>query len=91
MNAIRIVDGSEDAALNCLNIDPTGKYFVTGGNDMTVGLWSYDEGAKYFVGKAHSGGVTKVVVAPGGKNILSVGTEGSICIWRTPDAETLPQ
>lgn len=91
MNAIRIVDGSEDAAINAMSIEPDGRFFVTGGADMKVSLWGYNDGSKYFEGKAHSGAVQKVVVAPGGRNILSVGTEGSICIWRTPSADRLPK
>jgi len=85
MNTIRIVDGSEVAEVNTLNINKSGYYFVSGSADRKVLLWNYDEGSKYYEGEAHSGAVTKVKISPDEKTIVSVGTEGGICIWRVPD------
>ena len=41
MNAIRIVDGSESAEINTLDISHDGHFFVSGGADKKVKLWHY--------------------------------------------------
>jgi len=79
--AIRILDGSESAALNALAISADGAALVSGGVDKDVKLWGYDEGHCYFVGKGHSGAVTKVKISPNMKYIVSTGSEGAIFIW----------
>lgn len=86
MNAIRIVDGSETAALNSLDINGDGRFFVSGGSDKKVTLWNYDEGSKYYVGEGHSGAVAVVKISPDEKRIVTVGTEGGIFIWKVPDS-----
>mmetsp|Transcript_24667 Transcript_24667/g.53859 ORF Transcript_24667/g.53859 Transcript_24667/m.53859 type:complete len:640 (-) Transcript_24667:151-2070(-) len=85
MQPIRILDGSETAEVNTLAIsaqDPG--FFVSGGSDKKVVVWNYDEGSEYYEGSAHSGAVAKVVIAPDEKTIISVGTEGAVCIWTAP-------
>jgi len=85
LQAIRIVDGSETAEVNTLDISGDGRFFVSGGADKKVVLWNYDEGSKYYEGEAHSGAITKAKVAPDEQTIVSVGTEGGICIWKVPE------
>lgn len=85
MNAIRIIDGSEKAEVNTLDINSNGYFMVSGGSDKKVVLWNYDEGSKYFEGEGHSGAVSKVRISPDEKRIVSVGTEGGIFIWRIPE------
>lgn len=43
-NPIRIIDGSQTDALNCLAITEDGEKFVCGGGDKLVKVWLYDEG-----------------------------------------------
>jgi len=80
--AIRILDGSDTAELNALAISATGDVVVSGGGDKDVKLWGYDEGHCYFVGKGHSGEITKVKISPDGEKIVTVGAEGAIFIWQ---------
>jgi len=84
-SAIRIVDGSQSAAVNALALCPQGEYFVSGGGDKLVKLWHYDNGEELKVGVAHSGSVMKALVAPDRGTVVSVGDEGAIMIWRFPE------
>uniref|UniRef100_A0A7S0ILU1 Cilia- and flagella-associated protein 52 n=1 Tax=Calcidiscus leptoporus TaxID=127549 RepID=A0A7S0ILU1_9EUKA len=85
MQAIRILDGSDVAEVNTLAISKSDEpLFVSGGADKKVCVWNYNEGAMHYEGTAHSGAVKKVMVAPDEKTIVSVGSEGAICIWTTP-------
>jgi len=80
--AIRILDGSDNAELNALAISAGGDVVVSGGGDKDVKLWGYDEGHCYFVGKGHSGAITKVKISPDNEKIVTVGSEGAIFIWQ---------
>jgi len=84
MNAIRIVDGSEEADVNSLHINDDGRFFVSGGGDKKVLLWNYDEGSKYYEGDGHSGAVSRVRISPDERRVVSVGSEGGIFIWKVP-------
>mmetsp|Transcript_42589 Transcript_42589/g.99981 ORF Transcript_42589/g.99981 Transcript_42589/m.99981 type:complete len:612 (+) Transcript_42589:132-1967(+) len=84
-SAIRIVDGSTSAEVNTLDIAGSGEFFVSGGGDKVVKLWHYDEGQTQAIGIGHSGAITKVVVSPDQRNIVSVGDEGAILIWNIPE------
>ena len=80
--AIRVLDGSESAEINSLDISTDGEMIITGGGDKEVKVWGYDEGQCFRVGKGHSGAVTKVKFTPDGEKIVSVGAEGAIFIWQ---------
>lgn len=81
-----MLDGSQTDEVNTLAITAEGEHFVSGGQDKTVKLWSYDEGISYYQGTGHSGAITKIAIAPNQKFIVSVGTEGAIFMWHTPEA-----
>lgn len=80
--AIRILEGSNAAEINALDISAAGDVVVTGGGDKDVKIWGYDEGHCYHVGKGHSGSITKVKFTPDGQKIVTVGAEGAIFIWQ---------
>lgn len=84
--AIRMLDGSATGELNALAITAEGEHFVSGGQDKLVKLWSYDEGISYFQGVGHSGAITKIAIAPNQSYIVTVGTEGAIFMWHTPES-----
>ncbi len=73
------------AEVNTLDISGSGEFFVSGGGDKLVKLFHYDEGQCQAVGIGHSGTVTKVVVSPDQRNVVSVGDEGAILIWNIPE------
>jgi len=83
--AIRILDGSLDNVINCLDITEDGEAFVSAGADKIVKLWGYDEGYCYAQGVGHSGNVLKCRISPDGKTIVSVGEEGAIFLWTMPE------
>jgi WD40 repeat protein len=39
----------------------------------------------YYEGEGHSGSITKVKISPDQKTIISVGNEGAILFWTTPE------
>jgi WD40 repeat protein len=86
-SAIRVVDGSETAEINSLDVSSDGTQVVTGGGDKDIKVWGYDEGACFHVGKGHSGAVTKVKFTPDGQKIVTVGSEGAIFIWQNMPLE----
>jgi len=86
--AIRMLDGSDSGELNALAITDQGEHFISGGEDKIVKLWDYDEGIIYFQGVGHSGGITKIAIAPNQQFFVSTGAEGGIFVWKMP-AEVL--
>jgi cilia- and flagella-associated protein 52 len=85
--AIRVVDGSNDAEINALDISVAGDAIVIGGGDKEVKVFGYDEGHCARVGRGHSGAITKVKFTPDGQRIVTVGAEGAIFIWRNAPLE----
>jgi len=83
--AIRILDASETAQMNSLDIDSDGEILVSGGGDKTVKVWGYDEGHCYFTGHGHSSSISQVVVSPDRSSIVSVGYEGAVLVWDFPE------
>ena len=83
---IRMLDGSDSGEINALAITNEGEHCVSGGEDKTVKIWDYDEGICYWEGVGHSGGISRVAISPDHKFIVSVGTEGAIFMWHTPEA-----
>ena len=71
--AIRMLDGSATGELHTLAITASGEHFVSGGQD-------------YFHGTGHSGAIQKIAIAPNGKFIVTVGSEGAIFMWHTPES-----
>ena len=57
---------------------------VCGGEDKVVKFWDYDEGLAHYQGVGHSGGITKIAIAPNQQFFVSTGTEGGIFIWKMP-------
>merc|ERR1711981_1201874 len=86
-SAVRLIDGSETAAVNTLSVTSDGELFLSGGADQAVRLWHYDQGICLFVGEKHSGDVMKATVSPDRSMIVSVGNEGAIMIWKMPQTE----
>lgn len=83
--AIRMLDGSDSGEINALAITESGDWCVSGGEDKKVKIWNYDEGICYYEGIGHSGGISKIAMSPDQKFIVSVGAEGAIFMWHTPE------
>lgn len=83
--AIRMLDGCDSGEINTLAITSAGEHFVSGGEDKRVKLWDYDEGICYYHGIGHSGNISRIAVSPDQSFIVTVGTEGAIFMWHTPE------
>jgi len=88
VDKIRELQGSDTSAVNALALGPLGEWFVTGGGDKLVRLWHYDDGVQRKLGIGHSGSITKALISPDRRNIVSVGDEGAIMIWAFPDVDS---
>lgn len=38
-----------------------------------------------YTGTGHSGSITKVAISPDTRTVISVGTDGAVFLWRTPE------
>ncbi|CAD7955187.1 unnamed protein product [Amoebophrya sp. A25] len=83
--AIRVLEGSVEGELATLSMSASGSHFVSGSQDRMVKLWDYDLGMASHVGIGHSGTINGVAVAPDQSFVVSVGAEGAIFIWKTPE------
>lgn len=87
--AIRIIDGSEDNPMSCLDVTTEGEFFVSGSADKTVKIWHYDDGIPVAEGLGHSGIVTALKISPDQRTIVSVGSSGEIIFWEVPPVQQL--
>jgi WD40 repeat protein len=80
---VRMVDAS-DGEINFIDINKSGEYFITGGEDKILKVWEYDTADNLFVGLGHSGTINRAKIAPSQDFIVSVGADGSILFFETP-------
>jgi WD40 repeat protein len=78
-----MLDGS-DGEINTIDINKSGEYFLTAGEDKILKIWEYDTGDNLFVGLGHSGTINRAKIAPSQDFIVSVGADGSILFFETP-------
>lgn len=83
--AIRVIDGSDDNMMSCLDINDRGDFFVSGALDKILKIWHYDNGIAVAKGYGHSGNIKMVKISPDQKSIVSVGSNGEIIFWEMPD------
>ena len=60
---------------------PDGQYFVSGGEDNTVKLWSINIGRCIYTFKGHSDSVNSLAICPEGKHIVSGSRDKTIKLW----------
>jgi len=84
--AIRVLEGSQEADLHTLDISKSGSHFISAGQDRIVKLWDYEEGLCKYYGVGHSGTISCAKISPDQTFIVTVGLEGAIFIWRMPEA-----
>lgn len=84
---LREVDGSLNGSVNCMDISTNGKFFVSGGDDKLIKLWSYDDAEPLYIGIRHSAPVMAIKISPGDKFIVSVSADGCILKWKFPESQ----
>jgi len=82
--AIRILEGSQEAEVATLSMAASGSHFVSGSADRLVKFWNYDTGLVEAIGAGHSGTVNSVAISPDQSFAVSVGDEGAIFLWDVP-------
>eukprot|EP00596_Hydrurales_sp_CCMP1899_P010086 CAMPEP_0119036362 /NCGR_PEP_ID=MMETSP1177-20130426/4048_1 /TAXON_ID=2985 /ORGANISM="Ochromonas sp, Strain CCMP1899" /LENGTH=583 /DNA_ID=CAMNT_0006996151 /DNA_START=295 /DNA_END=2046 /DNA_ORIENTATION=- len=87
--AIRIIDGSDEAPMTGLDITRDGDFFISCSNDKLIKLWTYDEGVNVATGRGHSGEIKACRISPDEKTVVSVGSTGEILFWELPDTQKL--
>lgn len=81
---IREIEGSSIGTLNCLDISPNGRSFVTGSNDCTVKIWEYNSADITHISISHAAVITACKFSPNGKHIITTSADGTIIIWNYP-------
>jgi len=67
--------------LTALAVAPSGKEFLSGAVDGSVGYWSIEEEVPRWVLPAHEEDVTSIVFSHDGRLALTAGNDGGILIW----------
>lgn len=83
-SSIRLLEGSLTGSINAMDLSPDGQYFVTGGEDKLLKVWTYNEGKVVAVGTGHSGTISRIRICPSQKFIVSVSKDGGILVWKFP-------
>lgn len=81
---IRELEGSKSGSINAMDVSPDQNYFVTGGDDKLLKVWTYEDGEVIFVGIGHSAPIKKAKICPNQRYIVSVSADGAILVWRFP-------
>jgi len=79
---VREIEGSTVGTLNCIDISPDGRYFVTGSNDCTVKIWEYETADITHIGVCHAAIVTGCKFSPNNKKLVTTSADGAIVIWK---------
>ena len=88
---VRTFKGHEfEAAVQCLDTTPDGKYLVTGSTDKTLILWEISSGniVRSFKG-GHTRWVWAVAVTPSGDGIVSGSRDNTAILWNLHDGSIL--
>jgi len=83
-NQIRELDASNTGGINGLDIDRSGQYFITGGDDTILKVWDYQAGEICYNGYGHADAITRLKFSPDRTKIVSVSADGGILIWKLP-------
>ncbi|XP_014472241.1 PREDICTED: cilia- and flagella-associated protein 52 [Dinoponera quadriceps] len=81
---IREIEDSNIGTVNCVDISPDGRYFVTGSNDCTVKIWKYDSADITHINISHGAIITTCKFSSDGKHIVTTSADGAIMIWHYP-------
>lgn len=81
---VREIEGSSTGTMNCVDISPDGRYFITGSNDCTIKIWEYDSADLTHVGTSHAAIITACKFSTDGKHIVTTSADGTIMIWKCP-------
>ncbi|KAL0107174.1 hypothetical protein PUN28_015593 [Cardiocondyla obscurior] len=81
---VREIEGSNAGTMNCLDVSPNGRYFITGSNDCTVKIWEYDSADLTHVGTSHAAIITACKFSTDCKHVVTASADGTIMIWKFP-------
>jgi eukaryotic-like serine/threonine-protein kinase len=70
-----------DVSLQDLSYQPDGRWLALGCNDGTIRLADRKDGTIFTVLRGHGGAITQVGFTPDGRQLLSCGLDGEVCVW----------
>ena len=70
---------SDEGRVICISND--GRFIATGGTAGILRLFSYESSTLLSEASGHSGTISSIAMSPDGKQIISVGEDGSIFFW----------
>lgn len=84
---IRYVQGSDqEGEINALDISNEGNFLISGGQDSILRVWTYNEGRCIAKLTGNFGNIIDAKISPDNKNVISVGAEGELIIFRLSDS-----
>jgi WD40 repeat protein len=67
--------------VRCVAFSPDGAVLASGGDDLTVRLWSVDDIRAPRELRGHTGPVNRLAFTPDGAALLSAASDGTACVW----------
>ncbi|KAL5969102.1 Cilia and flagella-associated protein 52 [Taenia solium] len=81
---IRELEASRSGSINGMDLTKDGNIFITGGDDKIVKVWRYNEGDVTHVGLGHSSPITRLMISPDQRLVVTVSEDGGIFLWDMP-------
>ena len=72
-------EDADEGRVVCISND--GRFVCTGGTAGVLRLYSYESSTLLSEASGHSGSISSIAMSPDGKQIISVGEDGSIFFW----------
>ncbi|ODS35653.1 MAG: hypothetical protein A7316_03440 [Candidatus Altiarchaeales archaeon WOR_SM1_86-2] len=69
------------SGVTTFTLSPSGKHFLSGGEDGCVGYWQVGKQHPIWIIGAHKGVVTWVALSKDGRRALSTGDDGRVLLW----------
>ncbi|XP_071509880.1 guanine nucleotide-exchange factor SEC12-like [Diadema antillarum] len=78
-----------EASQNAVCFSPNGMYFVSGGADGHLRMWSYPSMEKVYDVEAHSKEIEDVIISPLGNKLITISRDQKAYVWNTKDGSKM--
>ncbi|XP_011670464.2 prolactin regulatory element-binding protein [Strongylocentrotus purpuratus] len=78
-----------DSSQNAVCFSPNGMYFVTGGVDGHIRMWTYPTIEKVYDIEAHSKDIEDIMISPLGNKLITISRDQKAYVWNTKDGSKM--
>ena len=78
----RVVEAAFDGAVNSVSVSSSQQVFAIGDENGEGKIFNYENGSFFAQAQGHCSSVTKVVIAPSDKLMVTGDAKGNIFLWR---------